>query len=381
MKKFFTGLLVSALAAAAVLGAGVRVATAEAPISDVKAALLTDSGGTIIAQKNATERLPIASMVKIMTLNLVFDEVEGGRLALDEKVCASEYASSMGGSQAFLDAGASYEVGELIKSVIVASANDSCVALAERVSGSVPAFVEKMNAAAKAWGMENTNFVNCTGLPSPNGYSCAADVAVMLGRLIRHDGFFKYSSVWTYGFAHPSGRVTELTNTNKLVRFYEGCDGGKTGYTSEAGSCLAATAKRGETRLACVVIGAPDSKTRNARVSELFNYGFANYESKTIVKEGETIDEEFTVSGGKCETVKGVAAKTVASFGKRGEVGRTEIKVEGYPLSAPVKRGEPIGKLTVVRDGEEVDFCEILAASDVEARGYGDVIGEFIKRM
>ena len=234
MKKFLTVLLAGALIAIAIVSAGVRVATAEEPLAaKAKAAVLMDAeSGTIITEKNPTERVPIASMVKIMTLNIAFEEIEAGRLGYDDDVTASEYATSMGGSQAFLDTGSTYKVGELIKSIVVASANDSCVAIAEHISGSVPAFVERMNSTAGAWGMENTNFVNCTGLPAPNGYSSAGDAAIMFRRLIGHKDFFEFANVWMFDFVHPSGRVTQLSNTNKLVRFYEGCDGGKTGFTS-----------------------------------------------------------------------------------------------------------------------------------------------------
>lgn len=380
MKKFLTVLLAGALVAIAIVSAGVRVATAEEPLAaKAKAAVLMDAeSGTIITEKNPTERVPIASMVKIMTLNIAFEEIEAGRLGYDDDVTASEYATSMGGSQAFLDTGSTYKVGELIKSIVVASANDSCVAIAEHISGSVPAFVERMNSTAGAWGMENTNFVNCTGLPAPNGYSSAGDAAIMFRRLIEHKDFFEFANVWMFDFVHPSGRVTQLSNTNKLVRFYEGCDGGKTGFTSEALSCLAATAKRGNTRLVCVVVGAPDSKTRNAQVCGLFNYGFAGFESKKYVCAGDKIDGAATVDGGKTSEVSGYAAGDLAVFGKKGG-GQCEVTTEFYSVSAPLKKGDPIGVVRLVRDGETVASSSILASEDVETKTYGDVIGDFIK--
>lgn len=185
-----------------------------------KSYLLTDFDGTTeIASSNKTERLPIASMVKIMTLDLVFEKIENGQISLGDDVTVSENAASMGGSQAFLGANLTYKAEELIKSVIVASANDSCVALAEHCSGSVEAFVLLMNQKAHELGMANTNFVNCTGLPAPGGYSCAEDVAKMTRDLMSHSGFFNYSQTWTYDFIHPDGRKTTLTNTNKLSRF------------------------------------------------------------------------------------------------------------------------------------------------------------------
>ena len=196
-----------------------------------KAAMLIDSEtGTVVYEKNTRERLQIASMVKIMTLGLAFDEIERREIPFDSIVTASENAAAMGGSQAFLDANADYKLDELLKSIVVASANDSCVAVAEYLYGSVEAFVAAMNERAQKLGLTDTKFVNCTGLPQAGQYSCAADVAAMFKLLTEHERFFDYAKVWMYDFRHPSGRVTGLTNTNKLIKFYEGCDGGKTGY-------------------------------------------------------------------------------------------------------------------------------------------------------
>lgn len=346
-----------------------------------RAVLMMDSGtGTVIYEKNPEKRLQIASMVKIMTLNVIFDEINAGNLTYDETITASDNAASMGGSQAFLDAGSEYKASELIKSIIVASANDSCVAMAERISGSVPAFVERMNATANAYGMNNTYFVNCTGLPAPNQYSCAADVAKMTRELIKHNDFFEFSGVWMFDFVHPSGRVTSLSNTNKLVRFYNGCDGGKTGYTSEALSCLSATAKRGDTRLICVVIGAENSKVRNAEVSELLNYGFANYESKNVVAAGEVVEESVAVSKGKQDAVRGVAEFDVSIFGKKGSLQNVEKEAELYDLSAPISKGDRIGELRVKLNGEIVGSTYILSDADVTTKNYRDFVNDIVEK-
>ncbi|MBQ9729564.1 MAG: D-alanyl-D-alanine carboxypeptidase, partial [Clostridia bacterium] len=203
--------------------------------------VMESSSGTEIYSKDAEKRLPIASMCKIMTLLLCFDDINAGRLSLEESVIASERAASMGGSQVYLDANGEYKVQELLKSIVVCSANDSCVAMAERVCGSESAFVDKMNEKAANLGMNNTLFSNCTGLPKDPQYSCAKDVAKMLSELVKNKEYLTYSRIWMEDFTHPSGRVTGMTNTNTLVRFYEGCDGGKTGFTSQAGFCLAAT--------------------------------------------------------------------------------------------------------------------------------------------
>lgn len=346
-----------------------------------RAVLMMDSGtGTVVYEKNPEKRLQIASMVKIMTLNVIFDEINAGNLTYDETITASDNAASMGGSQAFLDAGSEYKASELIKSIIVASANDSCVAMAERISGSVPAFVERMNATANAYGMNNTYFVNCTGLPAPNQYSCAADVAKMTRELIKHNDFFEFSGVWMFDFVHPSGRVTSLSNTNKLVRFYNGCDGGKTGFTSEALSCLSATAKRGDTRLICVVIGAENSKVRNAEVSELLNYGFANYESKNVVAAGEVVEKSVAVSKGKQDAVRGVAESDVSVFGKKGLLQNVEKEAELYDLSAPISKGDRIGELRVKLNGEIVGSTYILSDADVTTKNYRDFVNDIVEK-
>ena len=334
--------------------------------------------GTVIYQKEPEKRLQIASMVKIMTLNIIFDEIDSGNLSYDDLVVASDNAAGMGGSQAFLDAGSEYKVSELVKSIIVASANDSCVAMAEKISGGVPSFVERMNATAKEYGMSNTYFVNCTGLPAPNQYSCASDVGKMMKKLIGHKDFFDFAGVWMFDFTHPSGRVTQLSNTNKLVRFYNGCDGGKTGFTSEALSCLAATAKRGDTRLICVVIGAENSKTRNAEVSKLFDYGFANYECKKLVSVGEIMDEPVAVAKGKVSEIRGYAEADVCVFGKKGGFGNMEKEIEVYDVAAPISKGDIVGELRIVSDGRVIGKTNLLASEDVMNKTYRDFVDDIV---
>ena len=285
---------------------------------NARSGLLMDyDTGTVVFEQNSKDRMPIASMVKIMTLLITFEEMENGNHTLDTDIVASENATSMGGSQAFLDTGSTYKLGELIKSIVVGSANDSCVAVAEHISGDVTSFVARMNEKAASLNMENTNFVNCTGLPAPNQYCCAHDVGIMTRAMLSHPEFYDFSTVWMFDFKHPSGRVTQLSNTNKLIRAYEGCDGGKTGFTNEAMYCLSATAKRGTTRLISVVMGAETSKIRNGENAKLFNYGFANYETRRIVTKGTQTEGDFAVEKGKVKTVKGVAADDFYSFVKK----------------------------------------------------------------
>ena len=244
---------------------------AEIDITSKSAALVDYSSGEILFEKNATEHLPIASMVKMMTILLTLEEFEKGNLSEDTMITTSENASGMGGSQVFIDPYVEYSAGDLLKSVIVASGNDASVALAEHISGSEQTFVKRMNDKAKELGMNDTNYVNCTGLPAPEQYSCAKDCAIVLKQVCGYELYHKYSTIWMDELIHPSGRKTELVNTNRLVRYYEGCEGGKTGSTNEAGCCLSASAKRGGMRLISVIIGANNSQTRFNECSKLFN--------------------------------------------------------------------------------------------------------------
>lgn len=341
-----------------------------------KSAYLADyNSGTVIYEKNSAERLPIASMCKIMTLLLTFEEIDLGNLSFDEDVIVSDNAAGMGGSQVFLEANAKYKADELIKSVVVASANDSCVALAERISGSEQAFTKRMNERAKELGMDDTVFVNCTGLPKAGQYSCAKDVAKMFSALLSHDYYFKFSNVWLDKISHPKGRLTEISNTNKLVRFYNGCDGGKTGYTSEAGHCLSASATRDGMRLVCVVISSPSSKTRFKEVSSLFNFGFANFTNKLIIDENEPLDLTVNVEKGKKSFIKVVPEKSFYAFSGKNDKRAFEFDFkQENRIVAPIAKGDVVGTLYVYENGVEVGSVNILAMEDVAQKGFIDGI-------
>lgn len=341
-----------------------------------KSAYLADyNSGTVIYEKNSAERLPIASMCKIMTLLLTFEEIDLGNLSFDEDVIVSDNAAGMGGSQVFLEANAKYKADELIKSVVVASANDSCVALAERISGSEQAFTKRMNERAKELGMDDTVFVNCTGLPKAGQYSCAKDVAKMFSALLSHDYYFKFSNVWLDKISHPKGRLTEISNTNKLVRFYNGCDGGKTGYTSEAGHCLSASATRDGMRLVCVVISSPSSKTRFKEVSSLFNFGFANFTNKLIIDENEPLDLTVNVEKGKKSSIKVVPEKSFYAFSGKNDKRAFEFDFkQENRIVAPIVKGDVVGTLYVYENGVEVGSVNILAMEDVAQKGFIDGI-------
>ncbi len=384
MKKFLMGTGV-VVATALALSVGVQKSVANAAEEQVlgcKAAYSCDfASGTPVFTKNETQRLPIASMCKIMTLLLSFEAVEGGVISYSEQITVSERAAGMGGSQVFLQENLTYSAEQLMKTVAVCSANDSCVALAERIAGSEGAFIDKMNARAKELGAENTLFANCTGLPKEPQYSCAKDVAIMLRALLKHQKYFEFSKVWLEDFAHPDGRTTTITNTNKLVRFYEGCDGGKTGFTQQAGFCLAATAKRGDTRLVSVVIGADTSKTRFSDIKYLFDSAFSTHECKRVVQGGCTLDGvTVPVKGGKQKEIALAVERDVSLFVKKGEEPNLSYEyVLPETIDAPVQRGVAVGEMIVFRDGVEVDRCALLAAEDIARSTWWDSLMEGIK--
>jgi len=334
---------------------------------------------SVIYSKNENDKKPIASMCKIMTLLLTFEAIERGELKTEEKICVSENASHMGGSQVFLEANADYLVNDLIKSIVIASANDACVAMAERLCGSESVFVDKMNERAKELGMDNTVFVNCTGLPKPSQHSTAKDVSTMFAELIKHKEYFNYSKIWMDKIPHPHDRYTEISNTNKLVRFYKGCDGGKTGYTNEAGHCLAASAERNGTRLVGVVISAPDSKSRFNDVSSMFNYGFANFESRTIIDANKPLEIFANIKGGKQEKVQIIAENNVKLFGKKTEIRGVEFSfVSSKNLTAPIKKGDKLGEIIVFENNIEIAKVNALATCDVDEKTYFDYIKDIV---
>ncbi len=335
-----------------------------------KASYLIDvDSGTEIYKNNENERLKIASMTKIMLLLLCYDNINDGKLSLDETITVSQTASGMGGSQAFLEANGNYLVKDLIKSVIVASANDSSVALAERLYGSEENCVNEMNKRAESLNLKNTLFSNCTGLPKPMQYSSAKDIAIIFKELIKNKNYFEYSNVWLDKIDHKSNS-TELANTNKLIRYYNGCDGGKTGFTNEAGFCLTATAKRGNMRLISVVIGSESSKSRFKEVSDMFNNGFNNYQSKAVVDCNNYEEETTRVLKGEVDEVKVKPEKDFFIFTKKGE--NCDIKLEKTleKVQAPLKSGDTVGKIVVYKNGVEVGSVNLVATCDVKKLNY-----------
>lgn len=347
---------------------------------NVKAYYLMDyATGETLLENNAEQKLPVASIVKLMTIDLVCREIEAGNLSLEDTLVASENASSMGGSQVFIETNGEYSVADMLKSVIVSSANDASVALAEKIAGSEEEFVNMMNARAKELGLVGTNYVNCTGLPAPNQFSCAKDTAILLGEVSSHDIYHKFSTIWMDTLSHPKGRESELVNTNKLIRYYEGCDGGKTGSTSEAGYCLSATAKRGNMRLVGVVLGAENGKARFSETSKLLNYGFANFENKKVV-DSDSFEVDIEVAGGKVKMAKAKpSGDLVVLCKKRDNAGDVSVETKLDQVSAPMKAGDKVGMVYVTKNGVVVAESELLLTQDVEKANILDGIQKIVE--
>lgn len=320
----------------------------------LSAVLMDADTGTVIAEKNKDAKLPPASITKIMTMLLIMEAVDKGTLKMDEKVSVSEYAASMGGSQIFLEPGEQMSVQEMLKGIAMASGNDASVAMAEKIAGSEENFVAMMNERAGQLGMKNTHFSNCNGLPVANHYTTANDIAIMSRELLKHEGITNFTGAYQDYLRKDSPKPFWLVNTNKLVRFYSGADGLKTGYTSEAKFCLSATAKRDNLRVVAVVLGEPNTKTRNAEVTKLFDYAFAQYTNYPLFKTGDSLGS-FTINKGQVSTVPLVARQNYSILMKKGTDTaniRHELQLDPE-LRAPVTEGQPIGKI-MVYNGDNV---------------------------
>ncbi len=373
MKKIFVTLIIACLMCAGIVSSGFKLNTNSALTVGCKSAYLMDfDSGECIYKQNEKVRVPIASVCKVMTLTLCMDAVNSGKLALTDKITASENAAGMGGSQVFLGSGNEYTVDQLIKSVIVCSANDSCVALSETVAGSEESFVAKMNKKATELGCNDTLFANCTGLPKAPQYSCAHDVALMFKNLLSYDNYFTYSKIWLEDFIHPDNRTTTMTNTNKLIKKYSLCDGGKTGFTNEAGFCLAATAKKDNMRLISVVLGADSSDGRFTSTVNLFNYGFANYKNKIVLDKDVTLNDEFAVSGGKKQSFAVLPERNCYVFSAADKSPDVTYNIICEKVKAPVACGQVVGKIEVYKDGVLYDTVNVVSAEDVKKAGFDD---------
>jgi D-alanyl-D-alanine carboxypeptidase (penicillin-binding protein 5/6) len=333
--------------------------------------------GKVLYANNEFAAASPASVTKIMTLLLVMEALDAGKFSLTDKVSVSAKAASMGGSQVFLEEGERITVEELIKSAVIASGNDASVALAELTAGSESSFVKMMNQRAAELGLKNTNFENTTGLDdtTKNHYTCAADIAKMSRELIEHELILKYSSMWQDTIR--DGEFT-LTNTNRLVRYYDGCNGLKTGSTDKAGYCISATAKRENMQLVAVVMGAENRDQRNAIARELLDYGFANY---ALFERGECFVEETKVLGGVSDKLKLYSTPYSCVIDKN-SLNRVELVYEiPENVVAPIEKGQTVGKVIYKINEEQIGISDIIADEDVPRIKYGEILIRILKRM
>lgn len=356
-------------------------ALADEPVieTDAKSVLLMEqSTGNVLYEKNADEQLPIASVTKIMTMLLIMEELDRGTITLDDMVSVSENAMSYGGSTMFLEAGEQLSVNDMLKGIAVASANDGCAAMAEHLAGSEAAFVERMNKRAGELGMNNTHFMNTNGLDAENHYSSARDVAIMSRELIKHEKIFNYTSIWTDELRQGKFK---LANTNKLVRFYDGANGLKTGSTSKALCCLSATAKRDGMQLIAVVLGAPTSAKRFSSARALLDYGFATYKINVLAQKDEEAGT-VKVNKGVNDDVTAVCANEYSELVKRNEADVTERRITlDESVDAPVKAGQKIGTMEFIRGGSVTGSIDLTASRDVEKKGLSGIIKDFLKML
>jgi D-alanyl-D-alanine carboxypeptidase (penicillin-binding protein 5/6) len=335
---------------------------------NAKSALLIDADtGTVIYEKNSHERLAPASITKVMTMLLIMESLDRGEIKLEEKVTVSEHAASMGGSQIFLQVGEEMSVEDMLKGIAMASANDASVALAEKITGSEEMFIARMNERVGQLGLKNTHFTNTNGLPAKDHYSSAHDIAIMSKELLKHPSITQYTGKYQDYLRSDTENPFWLVNTNKLVRFYQGVDGLKTGYTSEAKFCLTATAMKDSFRVIAVVLGEPNTKTRNAEVSQLFNYAFSQFTNMPIYQAGELMGTVKVVKG-DVEQVQLTAKHRYSVLLKKGEKNndiRHEVKFN-QELKAPIATGQSIGKLFVYKG--DIVIAEFIMESPIAVK-------------
>lgn len=354
-----------------IFGCGFVYAEDETSLAEnAKSAIIMEaSTGDILFEKNSYEKLPPASMTKIMTMLLIMENIENGNLSWDDEVTASENASSMGGSQIFLEAGEVMSVKDMVKGIAIASGNDAAVAMAEKIAGTEEEFVKLMNNRAKELGLENTNFKNVTGLEAENHYSSAHDMAVMARELIKHEKILEFTGTYEDYLRENTDKKFWLVNTNKLVRFYQGVDGLKTGYTGEAGYCLTSTMKRGNMRIITVVMNEPDSATRNSETVKMLDYAFGMYKVDTIVAKGKVVEKRKIPSGDKVNIE--ISAKSDINVLRRKMDKDRDIsyKTEVYDIKLPVNKGDVVGKIYLYEGSKKIGSGDLTVKDNVKKAG------------
>lgn len=352
---------------------------------NAKSAILIDAGtGKILYEKDADEKLPPASVTKIMTMLLAMEAIDDKQITLEDKVVISERASSMGGSQLYFEPGEQKTVEQLLKGIAVASANDACVSMAEHIAGTEEVFIKKMNEKAAQLGMKNTHFMNTNGLPEEGHYTSAKDISIMSRELLKYPMVHKWLKIWMSSMkVGKNGRATlELVNTNRLIRTYPGANGIKTGFTQEARYCLSASATRNNFTLVAVVLGCPTSKVRFAEAKKLLDYGFASYNSVVIAKNKEVI-EKINVEKGKKDKVNIIAKEELKVLVKKG--GEQDMKKEivlPKTIKAPFEKGQKVGEIIVTNNsGENLGKVDLVTEVECKKASMLNTLGKILKSV
>ncbi len=348
----------------------------EIELAAPSALLMENSTGKILYDKNSKERRPMASITKIMTMLLAMEEIDGGRMGYDDIITGSAYAKSMGGSTIFLDEGEQLSVRDILKGIAVSSGNDAAVAMAEHISGTEETFVARMNERAKELGMKDTHFVNCNGLDADGHYSSAYDIALMSRELLKHPDIHNFTTIWMDSLR--DGKFT-LSNTNKLIRFYEGATGLKTGSTDDALFCVSGTAKRDNMHLIAVIMASPTSKDRVADASKLLNYGFANYAIKPVSNAGDIVGEH-PVSKGVKRNTNLLMKESFEILTKKGETPEIEMTpVYTSDFIAPIVQGESAGTMEYYSNGQKIGTREIVFSETIDKIKFSDIFMRMVR--
>lgn len=376
MKKIFIIILIGLI----FLGVVPKVHAEEDLLKNGKAGILIEANsGEILFEKNKDERVAVASMTKMVSLIIIMEHLENGSLTLDEIVTASKNASGMGGSQIYLDTGEKMSVKDLIKGITMASANDATVAMAERIASSENKFVELMNAKVKELGLKNTHFVNATGLDEEDHYSSAYDMAMIAKELLNHEQILDFTSVYEDYLRVDTPNKFWLVNTNKLVRLYEGADGLKTGFTDNAGYCMAVTAKRDDMRLIAIVLGETKGSVRNEETASLLDYGFNVYKVLKL-KEKDSVIDKIKFDKSNRDEVNIYLEKDANVLMKQSDNATgydTEIKLENVKL--PLKEGDVVGKLLIKKENKVIDEVSLIVKEEVHSKSFLELLVDTLK--
>ena len=345
------------------------------------AVLIEPTTNTIIYDYNMNERRAPASMTKIMTMLLIMESIDNGKINWDDEVLISQNAAGMGGSQIFLEANSKIKVEELLKGIAIASGNDAAVAMAEHIAGSTNEFVKMMNEKAKELGLKDTNFENVHGLDSENHYSTAYDMAQIAKELLKHERILEFTSLYEEYLEKPDGTKTWLVNTNKLVRFYEGVDGLKTGFTSTAGYCLTSTAKKNNIRFISVVMGVDTSEHRSADTTSMLNYGFSNYKLNTILTTNDSVGN-IIIKKGQKRTVNIMPLENINDLIKQNEEKNYSYNLKKYDITAPVYKGDVVGTLEIIdNNGKVLKEINVTVSENVKKNTFISLFKNYLKKI